>query len=156
MFPGFILIIIGLYFLLQQLNISIPFAHVLFAWPSILFIIGLVLSFQGFSNKDDNKMFSGMMLLGLGVFFHGVHTFGYWSYYWGYFTLIISVAFFMKYFVGKRDGLAPGIVLMIITLFAFYNHFISTWVKQFFGGFDVIWPIILIGVGIYLIFFRKR
>ncbi|MBU9710979.1 LiaI-LiaF-like domain-containing protein [Evansella tamaricis] len=156
MFAGIILITIGLYFLLQQLDIGIPFAHVLFAWPSILFFIGIVLAFQGFSNRDDNKMFSGMVLLGLGVFFHGVHTFGYWSYYWGYFTLIVSVAFFMKYFVNKREGLTPALILLVISAFAFYNHVLSNWIKTVFSGFDLIWPILFIVIGVYFIFFRKR
>ncbi|MDG5786893.1 DUF5668 domain-containing protein [Evansella sp. AB-P1] len=154
--PGVILILIGLYFLLQQLNIPIPFSNVIFNWPSILVAIGIVLAYQGYSNRDDNKMFSGSILLGLGVLFHGAYTFHYWSYHWGYFTLVVSIAFFMKHFVNKRDGLVPGTILLIISAFAIYSNQLVTWIQRFFSGFDKFWPIIFIGIGLYLLFFRKK
>ncbi|MFA9558635.1 LiaI-LiaF-like domain-containing protein [Evansella sp. AB-rgal1] len=154
--PGIILILVGLYYLLKQFQISIPFSDSLFAWPSILVAIGFVLAFQGHSNRDDNKIFSGTILLGLGVFFHGIHTFHLWSYHWGYITLIVSIAFFMKHFVTKRDGIVPGIILLIISLFALYSYQVTTWIQTFFSTFDTFWPIIFIGIGVYLLFFRRK
>ncbi|ADU31374.1 LiaI-LiaF-like domain-containing protein [Evansella cellulosilytica] len=156
LFPGIILISVGLYFLLRQFNISFPFSDTVFTWPSILVVIGIVLAFQGFSNRDDTKMFSGSVLLGLGVFFHGAHTFSSWGYHWGYFTLIISIAFFMKYFVHKKDGLTPAIVLLIISGFALYSDKVFSWLNNLTSSFDLIWPIALVVVGIYVLFFKKR
>lgn len=154
--PGIILILVGLYFLLQQLNISFPFSETLFTWPMILIAIGIVQAYQGFSNRDDNKMFSGIILLGLGILFHGAHTAYWWGYHWGYFTLIVSIAFFMKHFVNKREGIVPGFILLLISLFALYANQFMTWMRSIFSGFESLWPILLIGVGIYLLFFRKR
>ncbi|MDQ0256483.1 uncharacterized membrane protein HdeD (DUF308 family) [Evansella vedderi] len=154
--PGIILILVGLYFLLQQYSISIPFTDTILTWPMILIAIGVVQAYQGFSNRDDNKMFSGMVLLGLGVFFHGAHTANLWGYHWGYFTLIVSIAFFMKHFVNKREGIVPGMILLLLTGFALYSHQLVSWLQKLFSGFERFWPILLIGIGIYLLFFRKK
>lgn len=149
--PGIFLVIIGLYFLLKQMNITIPYSDLLVTWPSILVIIGLILAFQGFSNRDDNKMFSGTLLLGFGIYFHGVITFNYWKYHWAFFTLVISIAFFMKYFVNKRDGIVPGFILLGISALYFFSGYIT----HYIGEFQAFWPIALIGIGIYFIFFKK-
>ncbi|UCZ52131.1 DUF5668 domain-containing protein [Bacillus shivajii] len=154
--PGIILISTGLYFLLKQFDITLPYANVIFTWPSILVFIGLVMAFQGFSNRDDSKMFTGATLLGLGVLFHGVHTYGTWGYHWGYFTLIVAIAFLMKYFVNKRDGLTPAMILFAITAFALFSSEVSEWIRTFAGGFESLWPVLLIAIGVYLLFFRKK
>jgi len=154
--PGVILVVVGTYFLSNQLNFTLPYSEILLKWPSILLFIGLVLSWQGFSNRDDQKMFSGTILLGLGVLFHGVHTFDYWNYQWPYFTLIISVAFFLKYFVNKRDGITTGVILLFISIIALFFSTISQWMNSIHSGFDSYWPVVLIVIGVYLIFFRKK
>ncbi|SDZ05050.1 hypothetical protein SAMN05421736_105228 [Evansella caseinilytica] len=153
--PGFFLIVIGLYFLLKQFNISFPYSHLIFTWQSILLILGLVFAFQGFSNRDEHKMFSGIIMLGLGVYFHSIHHFHFLNAHWGYFTLIISIAFFMKYFVNKRDGIVPGMILLIISLIALNAGNVTQWFN-IFTKFNNFWPVLLIFVGIYLVFFRKK
>ncbi|WP_096189585.1 LiaI-LiaF-like domain-containing protein [Evansella halocellulosilytica] len=154
--PGVILIGIGIYFLLQQFSISFPYSSVIFSWPTILVLIGVITAYQGFSNRDDSKMFTGITLLGLGTLFHGVHTFGQWSYHWGYFTLIVGIAFLMKYSVNKREGLIPAFILFAITAFALFSSEVSSWIRQVAGGFEMFWPVVLIGAGMYLLFFRKK
>lgn len=154
--PGLILVIIGMYYLSQQFDFSLPYTNIVLKWPSILFLIGLILSWQGFSNKDDNKMFSGVVLLGLGTLFHGIHTFQYWDYNWPFFTLIISFAFFMKYFVNKRDGMTPAIILLLISASALFLPRLLDHYHNLLTGYESFWPVILIIVGIYLLFFKKR
>ena len=154
--PGLILIAVGVYFLLQQFEISLPYSNILFAWPSILGIIGLILAYQGYSNRNDSKMFSGIILLGLGVYFHGVHTFNQWSNHWAYFTLIVSIAFFMKYFVNKREGLTPAFILLFVSAFGLYSPSIILWMQDYTSGFEALWPVVLIAVGIYFLFIKKR
>lgn len=150
--PGLILIMIGLYFLLKQFNISFPYSEIIFSWQSILVLIGAIMSFQGFSNKDDNKMFGGIILLGLGIYFHATGPFQVLNGHWAYYTLIISIAFFMKYFVNKRDGLAPAFVLLAISAMALFSGTITSW----FQDFQAFWPVLLIGLGIYFLFFKKN
>ncbi|WP_416151402.1 LiaI-LiaF-like domain-containing protein [Salipaludibacillus sp. HK11] len=154
--PGVILVIIGIYFLSQQFDFTLPYSDILLKWPTILLLVGLVLSWQGFSNRDEHKMFSGVILLGFGALFHGIHTFQYWTYQWPYFTLIISFAFFLKYFVNKRDGATPGLVLFVISIIALFFTSITGWINSIHSGLDSFWPIILILIGIYLLVFRKK
>lgn len=153
--PGIILVIIGAYFLAQQFNFTLPYMDILLNWPSILLLTGLVLFWQGFSNRDDHKVFSGVILLGLGILFHGVHTFQYWNYQWPYFTLIISIAFFLKYFINKRDGITTGVILLIISIAALFFSTITQWLNSIYSGFDSLWPVILILIGIFLLIRKK-
>lgn len=152
-FPGVLLIGVGVIFLLK--NYNIPFKNDIFSWPSILLIIGLAFLFQAYIGKDYHSIFTGFLLVGLGVHFHGLQLFSFWPDHWAMFTIIIGLAFLLRYSKTKRDGLVPGIFLLLISLVAFiYGGFIDlfgslyTYVENF-------WPIALIGVGIYLLFFKK-
>lgn len=153
--PGIFLLGIGIYFVTQQFNITFPYYDILFNWPTILFIIGLLFSWQGFSNREDGKMFSGIILLGLGTLFHGVHTFQYWNYEWPYFTLIVAAAFLMKHAVTKRDGAVPGMILLVISLAALFFSTVVDWLNSIHSSANIVWPFILVAAGCYLLFFRK-
>ncbi|PYZ93664.1 hypothetical protein CR194_10930 [Salipaludibacillus keqinensis] len=154
--PGVMLIIVGIYFLSQQFDFSLPYTDILLKWPSILLFFGLALTFQGFSNRDDHKMFSGIVLLGFGILFHAIHTFEYWNFQWPYFTLVIAIAFLCKYFVNKRDGAATGIILLLISASALFFTSIMEWLHSIHPALDSYWSVILILVGLYLLFFRKK
>ncbi|MCT8137483.1 hypothetical protein H1D32_06845 [Anaerobacillus sp. CMMVII] len=90
-FPGVLLVSVGLIFLLQ--NYGIPFVNYIFSWPSILVIIGLAFLFQAYIGKDYHSIFTGVLLVGLGIHFHGLQLFSFWPDHWAMFTLIISVSF---------------------------------------------------------------
>lgn len=153
--PGLILFVIGIYFLAAQWEIHIPFADELLRWPTILFGIGAVMMWQGFSNKDGSSMFSGTVLTGLGVLFHGASTFQLWQYDWPYFTLVIGVAFLLKHSVRRREGLGTGLILLAVTAVALFSSRILPLYQNTLGGWENLWPIVLIAVGVYLVFFRK-
>ncbi|WP_096435970.1 LiaI-LiaF-like domain-containing protein [Alteribacter populi] len=154
--PGLVLIAIGFYFFAKQMDWNIPFAQVVFAWPSILVVIGLMFCFQAFSNKDESQTFSGVTLLGFGLHFHAVHTFSLWSHHWGYFTFILGVAFLAKYSVRKAEGLLPGIVLLAISILSLFYQGVFDWIRESLGIFQQYWPLIFIVIGIYLLFFKKK
>ncbi|WP_026690554.1 LiaI-LiaF-like domain-containing protein [Alteribacter aurantiacus] len=154
--PGLVLILAGVYFLAQQMNWEIPLSNTLFSWPSVLLIIGLLFSGQGVSNKDDGQLFSGLILTGLGIHFHGVHTYGLWSHHWTYFTFIIGVAFLGKYFFTRRDGWLPGVFLVGISILNEFYQGTVVLIRESLGVFASYWPVLLIGIGLYLMFFRKK
>ncbi|MFN7251625.1 MAG: LiaI-LiaF-like domain-containing protein [Anaerobacillus sp.] len=152
-FPGVLLIGVGLIFLLQ--NYQIPFINELFSWPSILVIIGLAFLFQAYIGKDYHSIFTGVLLLGLGVHFHGLQLFTFWPNHWAMFTLIIGVAFLFRYSKTKKDGLVPGVILLLISLVSFlYSEFVNLF-GSFYSYVESFWPVALIGAGIYLLFFKK-
>ncbi|RXI98444.1 hypothetical protein DS745_19150 [Anaerobacillus alkaliphilus] len=152
-FPGVLLIGVGLIFLLQ--NYNIPFIQSVFSWPSILVIIGLAFLFQAYIGKDYHSIFTGILLVGLGIHFHGLHLFSFWPDHWAMFTLIIGVAFLFRYSKTKKDGLVPGVILLLISLVAFmYSEFVDLF-GSLYSYIENFWPIALIVGGIYLLFFRK-
>ncbi len=152
-FPGVLLIGVGLIFLLQ--NYNIPYINNIFTWPSILLIIGLAFLFQAYIGKDYHSIFTGVLLVGLGIHFHGLQLFASWPTHWAMFTMIIGFAFLFRYSKTKKDGLIPGIILLLISLIAFfYNGFIDLF-GSFYSYVDSFWPIALIIAGVYLLFFKK-
>ncbi|MCR6095636.1 hypothetical protein HXA31_10485 [Salipaludibacillus agaradhaerens] len=154
--PGIILVIMGIYLLVNQFSIDVPYKDILFQWPSVLVLIGLILAWQGLSNKEEAKLFSGVVSLGLGIFFHGVHTFNAWEYEWPYITLIVAIAFLLKYGVHRRDGISPGLILLLVSTVAIFYDTITLWLNTLYGGFSNLLPFILIVIGIYLLFIRRK
>jgi hypothetical protein len=152
-FPGVLLIGVGVIFLLQ--NYNIPFINYIFSWPSILVMIGLAFMFQAYIGKDYHSIFTGVLLVGLGIHFHGLQLFSFWPDHWAVFTAIIGVAFLLRYSKTKKDGLFPGIILLLISLVAFmYTEFINLF-GSLFAYIENFWPVALIGAGVYFLFFKK-
>lgn len=152
-FPGVLLIGVGLIFLLQ--NYNVPFINSLFSWPSILLIIGLAFLFQAYIGKEYQSIFTGIILVGLGIHFHGLQLFKFWPDHWAMFTLIIGIAFLFRYSKTKQEGLIPGIILLLISLVAFmYKEFIHIF-GSVYGYIENFWPVLLIIAGVYLLFFKK-
>jgi peptidoglycan/LPS O-acetylase OafA/YrhL len=149
-------VVMGVYLVVDQFNLDVPYRDVLFQWPSVLILIGLILTWQGFSNKEEARFFSGAVSLGLGIFFHGVHTFNVWEYNWPYITLIVAFAFLLKYAVNRRDGMAPGFILLLISIIAMFFDTMTSWLDTLYEGVSTLLPFMLIVLGIYLLFFRKK
>jgi uncharacterized membrane protein len=148
---AYLLIGIGLYFLLRQLKL--PIFTDFYSWPTILIIIGLALLIYSFQMKDYNQLFSGTLLLGLGIHFHGIRHYSFWIDHWAMYPLIIGIAFLVKYMKTKQ-GLVPGLVLIIIACIFIFSINIPSWfnwVNDIVNFINVYWPIVLVAIGIYLL-----
>ncbi|WP_047985005.1 LiaI-LiaF-like domain-containing protein [Ornithinibacillus californiensis] len=148
---AYLLIGIGLYFLLRQLRL--PIFTDFYSWPTILIIIGLALLIYSFQIKDYNQLFSGTLLLGLGIHFHGIRHYSFWIDHWAMYPLIIGIAFLVKYMKTKQ-GLVPGLVLIIIACIFIFSINIPSWfnwVNDIVNFINVYWPIVLVAIGIYLL-----
>lgn len=152
-FPGVLLIGVGLIFLLQ--NYNVPFIGNIFSWPSILLIIGLAFLFQAYIGKDYHSIFTGVLLVGLGIHFHGLQLVSSWPDHWAMFTIIIGVAFLFRYSKTKKDGLIPGILLLLLSIVAFVYSGLIDMFGSLYSYIENFWPIALIGAGIYMLFFKK-
>lgn len=152
-FPGILLIGIGLYFLLIKLDL--PFTSQILSWPSILIIIGLAFLFQTYIGKDDSVVFPGFLLLFLGIHFHAQALFPKWPAHWAMYTFIVGLAFFMQYVKTKKDGLVVAIILFIVSIIGYFTVDLMNWIVSIFGFFGGFWPILLIAVGVFLIAKRK-
>ncbi|WP_246940949.1 LiaI-LiaF-like domain-containing protein [Bacillus pinisoli] len=155
-FPGIVLIGIGLYFLLDQLHFTA--LQVFYSWPTLLVIIGVAFLAQAYTSRDYQNIIPGVILTGIGVHFHLITLFSIWPDHWAMFTLIIGLAFLLRY-QQTKSGLLPGLVLLVLSIVAlFYQEVVGwlSWVSSVVSIVEKYWPIVLIAAGIYLLFIKKK
>ncbi|MFS0672959.1 LiaI-LiaF-like domain-containing protein [Ornithinibacillus sp. 179-J 7C1 HS] len=148
---AYLLIGIGVYFLLRQLKL--PIFTDFYSWPTILIIIGIALLIYSFQVKDYNQLFSGTILLGLGIHFHGIRHYSFWIDHWAMYPLIVGIAFLIRYLKTKQ-GLLPGIILTALACLFIFSVNIPTWfnwIHDVVNFINVYWPIVLVIIGIYLL-----
>lgn len=154
-FLGYILIGIGAFFLLKQLKI--PIFTDFYSWPTLLIIIGLALIVYGYRSREYNSLFSGTIVLGLGVHFHGLTHYPFWIDHWAVYPLLVGIAFMVRALKLKK-GMFVGLFLVAASLFMIYSIKLPEWfswvdhIIEFFGSY---WPIILIIMGVYLLMRKK-
>ena len=154
-FAGFLLIGIGLYFLLRQLEI--PIITDFYSWPTLLIIIGLAFLIHSYTSKEYQNLFSGTIILGLGIHFHGVNHYSFWIDGWGVYLLIVGIAFIVR-FLKTKKGLVPGLVLVglsLIMIFAVNLPPYLNWIYQVLDIAEQYWPVVLIVIGVYLLKRKK-
>ncbi|WP_078555390.1 LiaI-LiaF-like domain-containing protein [Bacillus alkalicellulosilyticus] len=151
-FPGVLFIGVGLFFFIQQFNV--PFLDQFLTWPSILVVIGVAFLFQAFVG-DNTYLFPGALLTGLGIHFHLLHHITTWPTHWAMYTLIVGLSFIFLYMKTKKEGLWPGIILLIVSVLGFISGGFVTWFNSIFSVIESFWPILLIILGIYLVVRRK-
>lgn len=154
-FIAYLLIGVGTYFLIKQLDLS--FFNNFYSWPTILIIVGIVFLIHSYSSREYQNIFTGVLLLGLGIHFHGLENYEFWLDHWSVYALIAGIAFVVRYFQTKK-GLIPGLILIILSILlifsvAFPEQF--TWFYSILEFLETFWPIFLIGFGFYLLFPKK-
>lgn len=129
-FVGVLLLGAGVFFLAN--NFNIPFINQFYAWPSILLIIGIAFLLQAYIGKENHSFFPGALLFGLGLHFHGLRLYSFWPSHWAMFTMIVGVAFLIRYSHTKKDGLLPGIILLFISVIALMDASLTGMFGSFF------------------------
>lgn len=156
MIPGVILIGFGVYFYLQQADIAL--FQEFYTWPTLLTIVGAAFLVQGYSGKDYESILPGVILVGFGVHFHVVNKFELWPDHLGAFILIIALGFLLRY-QKTGNGLFHGVLFLILAgVLLFYDRITSA-LGLFEYGVAQIWkfgPAVLVIIGVYLIFFKKK
>ncbi|MCK6257947.1 DUF5668 domain-containing protein [Fictibacillus sp. WQ 8-8] len=152
-FSGIVLLGIGLFFLARQMNVTYVLPYL--TWPTFLIIIGLAFLVQSASGKEGPSAFSAILLLGLGIHFHAISHIDGWPKEPAMIILIIALAFLYMY-KQTKEGLLAGIVLLAISGWSFFNKSDTPSIKEWFSSIEGFWPFILIGVGAYFIFIKKK
>jgi hypothetical protein len=152
-FSGIILLGIGLFFFALRMNVD--FIQPYLTWPTLVMVIGAALLMQAGSGKDSASLFSGIFLTGLGIHFHAVSRITAWPEPLQMITLLTGISFLFQYKKAK-EGLIPGLLLTVLSLwFIFFNSNTPS-MQNIFVEVENFWPIILMILGAYLIFFRKK
>jgi hypothetical protein len=155
-FPGIVLIGIGLYFLIDRFHF--PALQVFYSWPTLLIIIGIALLAQAYTSRDYQNIVPGFILTGIGVHFHLLNLLKVWPEHWAIFTLIIGIAFLLRY-QQTKTGMLPGLLLLVLSIIAlFYQEVIGwlSWVGSIVQFVEQYWPFALIAAGVYLLFIKKK
>lgn len=152
---AYILIGLGVYFLIRQLELAL-FEN-FYSWPTFLIIIGIAFLAYSYSTKEYNNIFTGVLLLGLGIHFHGLENYDFWFDHWSAFALIVGLAFLFRFFKTKR-GFIPATVLIGIAILMIFSVTLPEWFQWIYGVIDFIetfWPVALIVIGVYLLRRKK-
>ncbi|WP_249870955.1 LiaI-LiaF-like domain-containing protein [Oceanobacillus saliphilus] len=148
---AYLLIGIGIYFLLRELKI--PILTDFYSWQTLLIIIGLALLIHSYTSKNYQNLFGGTIVLGLGIHLHGVQYYTFWIDHWAVFLLIIGLAFIVRYAKTKK-GLLPGLLLIglaILMIFSINLPGYFNWIYDIIEFLERFWPIAMIVIGIYLL-----
>lgn len=154
-FAAYILIGIGSYFLLKQLEL--PILNDYYSWPTLLIIVGIALLIHSYSVKDYQHLFSGTVVFGLGVHFHGLNSYLFWIDHWAMYPLIIGIAFIVR-FLRTKNGLLPGIFLIGVSLLMIFSENLPEWLDWVYIVIDFLekfWTIAIILLGIMLLKRKK-
>ena len=150
---GFILIVIGGWFLLGQLGLNLPSIGNL--WPIFPMLGGLAIISLYLRNQEDADVLIpgvGAVLVGIFFFFFtlGIFEWAQMGQLWPVFPLIGGLAFLATWFVGNQHksgllvpavgGIAVGIIGLMLTLSGFGVSLIVAY-----------WPVILILAGLWVL-----
>jgi len=150
LFIGTLLICIGGFFLMDAFQM--PFFHLFQKWPTILLILGIAYFLQGTAGKEQHALFSSVLLCGLGLHFLFSPYVSIWPNHWSVYTLILGLALLTQ----KNKSLKIAFLLIAFSLIAvFYSDF-QVWEKKLVSYSHGLWPMLLIGLGIYLIVKKSK
>jgi hypothetical protein len=152
-FPGVILIGLGIYFLASSW--SIPYLNLISDWPTLFVIFGIAFILQGKASNDSNQYFPGVILIGLGLHFHAMNLVDHWPNQWEVYTLLIGIAFLSQTSKKKKDGFFLGCLFVFFSILGLFSTGFVSWVDKLFNIFENFWPIAIILIGLYLLLKKK-
>ncbi len=146
---GLALIILGSIFLFENFGIiEFDFSRI---WPVIVVFAGAGF-WVGFlrSRKDYALIMPGTILIIIGLIFWFCAQYGWWYMedLWPFFLFGPGLGFLLMYVLGEKETgfLIPGTILIGLSLIFIlrFSHFLNYW------------PLILIGVGLYMIYKHSK
>lgn len=150
-FYGYVLIGFGVYFLIKQLDLV--WFQPYYSWPTFLAIVGIAFLIHSYSYNVYENIFIGILLLGLGIHFHGLERFPFWVDHWSIYILIAGIGFLIRY-IKTKSGLIVGSVLVAIAIIMLFSVTLPAWFIWIYGVIDFLetfWPVALIVIGAYLL-----
>lgn len=135
---GVLLILLGVFFLLQNLDVI----HIYTWWPIILILIGIgfFMVWAG-DRRQTGVLLPAVILIVLGCQFWFIHAA------WPIYILAPALGFWAMYFLGEQEIglLAPAFILTILALVFWFQNSVL----------EDLWPILFIIAGLILLFWRR-
>lgn len=152
------IMLVGLSLFLLVSRFQIPFMLKLHSWPSLLLLVGTAMIVQAYKAHDFQQLLPGMLLLTLGVHFHAVSLFPFWPKHIGMILLMIALSFLLSS-RKNNTGLLQGIFLLSLSLLMMFSDQLKLWtalLEQHFNYIWKFWPLLLLIIGLYLLFFKRK
>lgn len=151
---AYILIGIGIFFLIRELKL--PIFTNFYSWQTLLIVIGIAFLIHSYRGKNYEQIFTGVLLLGIGIHLHGLENYNFWIDHWAIYIVIIGLAFLLRY-LKTKSGLLMSILLLGLGILLIFSSQFNTyfyWINDIFRLAERFWPILLIIFGIVLL--RKK
>ena len=154
-FAGFFLIGIGFYFLLKQLQL--PFLTDFFSLPTLLMILGIIFLVYGYVSKEYSHLFTGTILLGIGLHFFALRHYTFWNESPAVYLVILGLAFFVRFLKTRKGALAAGFLFALAVLVFFSSSLPSSlnWLEEGIAWIEIFWPVLMIAAGCWFLLRKK-
>ncbi|MDQ0244641.1 glucan phosphoethanolaminetransferase (alkaline phosphatase superfamily) [Bacillus fengqiuensis] len=152
------IMLVGLSLFLLMSRFQFPLMLKLHSWPSLLVLVGAAMIVQAYKAHDFQQLLPGMILLTLGIHFHAVSLFFFWPKHIGMVLLIIALSFLLS---SRKShfGLLQGIFLFSLSMLMMFSDRLKMWtalLEQHFNYVWKFWPLLLLIIGLYLLFFKRK
>lgn len=150
LFIGTLAVCIGGFFLMDAFQI--PFLQFFQKWPTAMLVLGIAYFVQGTAGKERHALFTSVILCGLSLHFLFSPYVSIWPNHWGIFTLILGIALLTQ----KNESFKIAILLITVSLFTIFYSDFQVWQEKLIEYASGLWPLLLIGLGIYIIAKKSR
>ncbi|MED5246883.1 LiaF transmembrane domain-containing protein [Priestia sp. LL-8] len=156
MFFGVLLVGFGIFFLLNELHMSI--AAKVYTWPVLLILIGAALLTESALSQDHSNLLASYILITLGIHFYVSEQIPFWPTNISMVVFMVAISFLLSARKAK-SGFFQGGTLLIIAILMMFSDRLKLFLPKVEDGVNYLttfWPILLLLVGIYLLFFKRK
>ncbi|MBU3572271.1 DUF5668 domain-containing protein [Priestia aryabhattai] len=156
MFFGVLLVGFGIFFLLNELHMSI--AAEVYTWPVLLILIGAALLTESALSQDHSNLLASYILITLGIHFYVSEQIPFWPTNISMVVFMVAISFLLSARKAK-SGFFQGGILLIIAILMMFSDRLKLFLPKVEDGVNYLttfWPILLLLVGLYLLFFKRK
>ena len=156
MFFGVLLVGFGIFFLLNELHMSI--AAKVYTWPVLLILIGAALLTESALSQDHSNLLASYILITLGIHFYVSEQIPFWPTNISMVVFRVAISFLLSARKAK-SGFFQGGTLLIIAILMMFSDRLKLFLPKVEDGVNYLttfWPILLLLVGLYLLFFKRK
>ncbi|MQR88549.1 hypothetical protein GFV16_21985 [Bacillus megaterium] len=156
MFFGVLLVGFGIFFLLNELHMSI--AAKIYTWPVLLILIGAALLTESALSQDHSNLLASYILITLGIHFYVSEQIPFWPTNISMVVFMVAISFLLSARKAK-SGFFQGGTLLIIAILMMFSDRLKLFLPKVEDGVNYLttfWPILLLLVGLYLLFFKRK
>ncbi len=156
MFFGVLLVGFGIFFLLNELHMSI--AAKVYTWPVLLILIGAALLTESALSQDHSNLLASYILITLGIHFYVSEQISFWPTNISMVVFMVAISFLLSARKAK-SGFFQGGTLLIIAILMMFSDRLKLFLPKVEDGVNYLttfWPILLLLVGLYLLFFKRK